>query len=114
MKLSDTDYITIVKHYGFDIPKTKRNKPHMNKTRKLAKNILANKLCKCIKKVQKSTRLPEPGAISICNKSIFTQRNLKHYRFTCKKKHQLKNKKGESYGLTKLKKTLKFVKKTKK
>ena len=54
--------------------------------------MLSSKLCKCIKKVQKGSRLTEPGAITVCNKSIFTNRNLKHYRFTCKKKYnRLKN-----------------------
>jgi hypothetical protein len=109
MKLSNNDYITIVKHYGYSIPKTKKNRINMSKTRKLARNILASKLCKCIKKVQKTNKtLQEPAAISICNNSIFRKRNLKHYRFTCKKNYVLKNKKGSNYALTKTNKKLKM------
>ena len=112
MRLSNQDYITIVKHYGYDIPKNKNKKPNLNKTRKLAKDIIVNKLCNCIKKVQKSGKLKEPAAIAICNRSIFSRRNLKHYRFTCKKQ-KLLNKKGKKYALTKTKKVLNFIPKRK-
>ena len=107
MRLSNQDYITIVKHYGYNIPKNKNNKTNLNKTKKLARDIIVNKLCSCIKKVQKTAKLKEPAAIAICNRSIFSKRNLKHYRFTCKKQ-KLLNKKGKKYALTKTKKTLKF------
>lgn len=109
MKLSNNDYITIVKHYGEKIPMTRSKRVHMRKTRKLAKEILANKLCGCIKSVQKTNkRLQEPGAIAICNTLIFKKRGIKHYRFTCKKGNKLLNKKGSSMALTKTRKKLHF------
>lgn len=112
MRLTNKDYIKIVKHYGKTIPLTKRRKVDNKKTRKIARQILANKLCMCIKKVQKSNKnLNEPAALAICNKSIFQKRNIKHYKFTCKKGAKLHNMKGEDYALTKTRKNIVFRKK---
>ena len=49
-KLTNKDYKLILKYYKLPIPRNKKN------TRKKAVNILANKLCKCIKKNQKIKR----------------------------------------------------------
>lgn len=107
MKLNKDDYIKIIQHYGYKVPTRKNSKkPNLTKTKKLARDILASKLCKCIKKVQKSSNLKEPAAIAICNESIFSNRKLKHYRFTCKKRYQLKHKKGKKYSLSKTKKRI--------
>ena len=112
MKLSNTDYITIVKHYGEKVPMTRKKRVHMRKTKKLAENILANKLCGCIKSVQKTNaRLQESGAIAICNNIIFKNRGLKHYRFTCKKGNKLMNKVGSKTHLTKTRKNIQFLSK---
>jgi hypothetical protein len=60
------------------------------KTRKLAHKILAMKLCKCIKRVQKSNPLlKEQNAIPICINQIFKKHGIKPYRFTCKKQFKL-------------------------
>lgn len=115
MKLSNKDYIKIVKYYGKSIPLTKKRKVDHVKTRKLAKHILANKLCMCIKKVQKTNKkLKEPAALAICNNSIFKKRNVKQYRFTCKKGPKLLNKKGTNISLSKTSKNIKFYNKKKK
>jgi len=103
MNLSNNDYIKIVKNYGIVLPKTKKGTTNINKTKKLAKKILADKLCTCIKKVTRTSKLRESGAIAICNKSIFTRRNIKHFRFTCKKRNKLLNKKGTKNALEKTK-----------
>lgn len=109
MKLNKDDYIKIIKHYGQKVPTRKNSKkPNITKTKKMARSILARKLCKCIKKVQKTSNVKEPAAIAICNESIFSNRNLKHYRFTCKKRYHLKNKKNKRYSLTKTKKNINF------
>lgn len=114
MRLTNKDYIKIVKHYGRSVPLTKKRRIDNKKTRKMAKQLLANKLCMCIKKVQKSnTKLKEPAALAICNKSIFKNRNIKHYRFTCKKGSKLLNKKGQNYSLSKTSNTIKFYNKDK-
>ena len=110
MNLSNDDYEKIVTHYGYPVPKTKKNKRHNNKTRKLARDILVNKLCKCIKTVEKSSKLKETSAIAICNKSIFSRRKIKFFKFTCKKPRLL-TKKGKRQYLQKTQKNIKFSKK---
>ena len=111
MKLTKEDYVIILKHYGLKIPQTKRSQPDLTKMKKRVNSLLAGKLCRCIKAVQKSKykKYKERIAIAICNKSIFGNRGLKHYRFTCKKKHRLYSKKGTQIILSKTKKRkLKF------
>ena len=76
MDLSLEDYKIILKHYNLEIPSNKSN----IKTK--AENILAEKLCRCIKAVDPKD---EKKSIAICNKSLFSNRNLKKFRFTCKK-----------------------------
>ena len=98
MKLSSTDFRNILKHYKLKIPKTKK------KTRKRAANVLAGKLCRCIKKVQKkgrkrkTKRYNKRAATAICSSSIFKKRGLVHSRFNCKKTPRLYvNKKNKRY-----------------
>lgn len=105
MQLTHSDYNKLLRYYGV-IPKGT-----LYDKKKIAHKIMANKLCKCIKKVQKTAKLKEPAAIAICNKSIFQKRNLKHYRFTCKKKKELLQQKGKKHILTKRKK-MNLTKKT--
>ena len=109
MNLTNDDYEKIVKHYGYDVPKTKKNRRHNNKTRKLARNILVSKLCKCIKKIQKTNKAMEQSAIPICKKSIFSNRNIKYFGFRCKKPRLL-TKKGRNYYLQKTRKQIGFLK----
>ena len=87
MNLTKKDYKDILKHYK--IPISDNNSKNM----KLAEHLLATKLCRCIKKVQKNTTLAEPAAIGICTNSIFKRRNLKYHRFTCKKGYKIKGNK---------------------
>lgn len=86
MKLTKKDYISILHYYNIPIPKNKTQLTN------LAEKILAQKLCRCIKKVSKKQKIRPPkekGAIAICTKSIFKNRNLKRKKFTCKKKYKL-------------------------
>ena len=46
--------------YNIDIPKTKKGNVKYSKTKQIAEDILANKLCRCIKKVDKSTKKTNP------------------------------------------------------
>lgn len=110
MNLSKKDYQAILEKYGEKViyskhPKTKRKVFDKKKTKALTRRILSEKLCKCIKKVQKNPKfkLQEPAAIAICNKSIFSNRGIKLYRFTCKKKPRLLPKKGSKKFLSKSK-----------
>lgn len=96
MKLTKKDYGNILKHYKKKVPKTRK------KRKETAEKILSAKMCKCIKAVQKTSKVEEPGAIAICNKSIFRNRNLKFNRISCKK----------GYKFVKGKKTQKKLEKT--
>lgn len=90
MKLTKKDYGNILKHYKKKVPKTRK------KRKETVEKILSAKMCKCIKAVQKTSKLEEPGAIAICNKSIFRNRNLKFNRISCKKGYKfIKGKKTQ-------------------
>ena len=98
MKLSQEDYVYILKHYGVRIPRrtqTRKNRKPKRvvdhpATRRRAEKVLATKLCRCIKVVQKNNkRMKEPGAIAVCSASIFKKRGLKLHRFKCKKGSKL-------------------------
>ena len=103
MDLSTEDYKIILKHYNLHIPNQK------NKIKTKAEEILSEKLCRCIKAVDPKD---EKKSIAICNNSVFKSRNLKKFRFTCKKKASLKSKKNSRKKLVKTKKNLSFKSKT--
>ncbi len=109
MDLSSADYKKITKFYGLS---KQNNKTYKN----LAENLLADKLCKCIKKVHTGTETREKRAISICRNSIFKNRNIDLYKFKCKKGPSLLSKKGTKKKLKKFRKTIGFnkTKRTKK
>ena len=90
MKLTKNDYITILKYYNISIPKNTKLKT----VRQKAEQIIAEKLCRCIKKVDTSNLTKESRAIAICKNSVITRKNLNIHRFTCKKKPKLHSKKG--------------------
>ena len=88
-ELTNSDYNAILKYYG--IPLSNKNK---KKNTTIAEHLLATKLCRCIKKVKKTTSLPEKSVIAVCNNSIFRKRNIKYNKFSCKNDYKLiKNKK---------------------
>jgi hypothetical protein len=73
-KITKSDYIKILKYYNLNIPsKTEEIK-------KTAEKILAEKLCKCIKKVSPNN---EAKAIGICTKTIFNRKGLTRSNFKC-------------------------------
>jgi len=83
--ITNTDYSKILKYYKLKIPKNK-------KTLKLvAEDILAKKLCGCIKKIDTfKNKKSESSAIAICTNSIFSKKGLKRGKFTCKNKMKTK------------------------
>jgi len=86
--LTREDYETILKYYKIKIP------TNLKKLKSLAEDVLANKLCRCIKKVKKTTSLSEKATIAVCNNSIFKKRKLKYNKFSCKNEYKLlKNRK---------------------
>ena len=108
MELSSGDYKKIVNYY--QIPKQN------DKTYKtLAEDMLADKLCKCIKSVRNKPGLNEKSAIGICRDSIFKKRNIDFYTFGCKKQAKLHKKKNTRRRVKKFSKSIAFdgVNKTK-
>ena len=103
MDLTSNDYKKIVNYYNIQNDKQTSNKI-------LAENILASKLCKCIKRVD-NKRINEKSAIAICRKSIFKNRNIDFYNFKCKKSPKFVSKKGTTKKrLRKFSKKVKFNK----
>jgi hypothetical protein len=101
--LKKDDYIKILNYYNIPIASTDSSKTIKHK----AEEILADKLCKCIKKVKNTddeidTETPteaESKAIGICNDSIFRRKGLKHSGFTCKRRPKFLKYPGKNYSL---------------
>jgi len=79
-ELTNNDYKKILEFYNKPIPKSKR----LLKIQ--AKQLLVNKLCRCIKKVDKGN---EARAIGICTKTIINNKGFTRGNFTCKKKENI-------------------------
>ena len=96
-KLTATDYKNVLQFYNESIPKSKKM------LKKHAEDILAEKLCTCIKKIGTSIN-EESRAIGICTKTIFNRKWLTRGKFTCKKNRHI-------FGIGKKYKTLNIRKK---
>jgi len=83
-ELTNNDYKKILEYYNKPIPKSKRL------LKSQAEKILVNKLCRCIKKIDKKN---EVRAIGICTKTIFNNKGFTRGKFTCKKKQTITIKK---------------------
>ena len=79
-ELTDNDYKNILKLYDLPIPKSRRL------LKKQAEKIMADKLCRCIKRVDTKQ---EGKSIAICTKTLFNNRGYKRGRFSCKKKRSV-------------------------
>jgi hypothetical protein len=102
MNLTQSDYRKIINYY--QIPKQK------NQTYKdTAENILATKLCKCIKKIGLYDN-NESVSISTCRERIFKNRGIDFYNFKCKNKQRFISKKGTTKKLKKFRKKIGFNK----
>jgi hypothetical protein len=84
-KLLLKDYKNILDFYN--IPKPKSNKQIKEK----AEDIMATKLCRCIKKIKEGVNegVNEGKAIAICSKSIFTKKGYKRGAFNCLRKRKV-------------------------
>jgi methionyl-tRNA formyltransferase len=121
--LKQHDYVKILNYYDIPISPKDSSKTIRHK----AENILAEKLCKCIKKVKKDDGAGagagagdsetisenESKAVAICSNSIFEKKGLERGLFDCKKKPRLINFHGKKYALTKRKRTLMMSRRTK-
>jgi hypothetical protein len=111
--LKKNDYIKILDYYNIPINSSDTSKQIKNK----AEKILAEKLCKCIKKVKNSdgdniesntdsNDVNESRAIAICNDTIFRRKGIRHSNFTCKKHPRLLRFPRQKYSLIKRSKYL--------
>ena len=79
-ELTNNDYKRILEFYNKSIPKS-------NRLLKIqAEKLLANKLCRCIKKIDK---VNESRSIGICSKTIIINKGFTRGKFTCKKKQSI-------------------------
>ena len=79
--LTKQDYIKILSFYKKEIPSS------FKLLKMEAENILSDKLCKCIKKVDSSN---ESKSIAICSDSIFKKKGLVRGTFKCGRKRTLR------------------------
>jgi hypothetical protein len=95
MTLNKKDYSKILKYYNLPIPRSTLQ------MKKQAEEVLALKLCRCIKKVSPTN---EAKAIGVCTRTIFERKKLTRGAFTCKR--------GRNVQISKLRKrTIKNAKK---
>lgn len=105
--LNKNDYEKILNYYNLPISSNDSYRKIKNK----AEQILAEKLCKCIKKVKTDSsnddnNEDESKAIAICNDNIFRRKGVRHGAFTCKNKPRLFPFNGKKYSLVKRSKYL--------
>jgi hypothetical protein len=80
-ELTTNDYKHILEFYNKHLPKSKRI------LKMQAEKLLASKLCRCIKKVDKGS---ETRAIGICTKTVVNNKGFSRGKFTCKNKKSIK------------------------
>jgi hypothetical protein len=75
--ITKNDYIKILDFYKIAIPDSQKL------LKQKAESILANKLCRCIKKIDP---INETKSIGICTKTIFNRKGFTRGKFQCNKK----------------------------
>ena len=75
-QLNQEDYKTVLNYYNLNIPKNR------SQIKQKAEDIIAQKLCNCVKKINTSVT-EQPQSIGICKNSVLKKKNLKIYKFKC-------------------------------
>jgi inner membrane protein involved in colicin E2 resistance len=91
LELTNKDYVDILKFYKINIPKSKRL------LKQQAEKIMAEKLCKCIKKIDLEN---ESRSIGICTRTIFNSKGYTRGAFQCKKTQSVKFKHNKTKSKT--------------
>ena len=113
-ELNKNDYLTIIKYYNIPIPIKNNGYINHEKVEKLAEDILANKLCKCINYVSnETTNKDENRGIAICKNSILKRRKIKAGSFSCKKRAKFHKTRKNKKKLMKTSKKISFKNKRK-
>ena len=97
-ELNNNDYKKILIYYQLPIPKSSRL------LRKNAEDIISQKLCSCIKKVDATN---EQKSIGICTKTVINRKGMKRGKFNCKGKKYITIKKSKKNLPINVKKTIK-------
>lgn len=89
MDLTLQDYKSILQYYNISYTNLKSKK-----IKDIAEEVLATKLCRCIKKVSPSktnisNKSVKTRAVSICKNSVINKKALSISTFKCKKKPRL-------------------------
>jgi len=87
MNMTKSDYEKILSYYKIPF----ENLGNIELKRK-AEDILATKLCKCIKSVER--KVGPQNAIALCTASVFGKKGLKYFDVSCKGHAQLHPRKG--------------------
>ena len=85
-ELTKNDYKKILEYYSEPMPKSNRI------IKDKAEKLIASKLCRCIKKVDKTN---EGRSIGICTKTIFNRKGYTRGKFKCKGNQTVKFKKNK-------------------
>jgi len=95
-KLTHQDYMKVLEYYDVSMPKSHAS------VKKKAEDILADKLCRCIKKVKRSQNTSnERVPVGVCRTSVIHRKKLDIYQFSCDKTPSLKKYKGKTYKVKK-------------
>ena len=97
-KITTSDYKKILLYYDLALPQNKKD------LKITAENILSSKLCRCIKKVNK-TYTNEAKSIGICTKKVINNKGFTRGKFKCKNGRQITVKKNIK-SITKKNKTI--------
>jgi len=97
--MTKTDYQKILSYYKIPFEKLSTQE-----LKQQAETILATKLCKCIKAVEKKTGTQ--NAIALCTASVFGKKGLKYYDVSCKGKARLLPRNGTRQMLSKTRKSI--------
>jgi hypothetical protein len=77
MTMTKTDYEKILSYYKLPFDNL-----NARELKQRAEDILATKLCKCIKAVEK--KVGTQNAIALCTNSVFGKKGLKYFDMSCK------------------------------
>jgi hypothetical protein len=87
MNMTKTDYEKILSYYKIPFGNLGNNE-----LKRRAEDILATKLCKCIKAVER--KVGTKNAIALCTANVFGKKGLKYFDMSCKGHAQLHPRKG--------------------
>ena len=93
MNMTKSDYEKILSYYKMPFGNLSTAE-----LKRKAEDILATKLCKCIKAVER--KVGPKNAISLCTASVFGKKGLKYFDMSCKGRAQLHSRKGRRLAKT--------------